>query len=201
MKQLHRSDFFAWSAFDEARNLDFHSFVWVRGEGSVLIDPLPMSMHDRAHLDALGGASFVVVTNADHTRAVRELAADLGASILAPAAERAQLGDALPVDRWLGEGHEVVPGMVAHALEGSKTPGELALHVGDTLIFGDLVRGHVGGRLNLLPATKLADRDAALASLTRLRALSFEAVLVGDGWPVFRDGAARFAELLEEEGA
>ncbi|MCB0221177.1 MAG: MBL fold metallo-hydrolase, partial [Chrysiogenetes bacterium] len=46
MKQLHRPDLFAWLAFDEARNLDFNGFAWVRKEGNVLIDPMPMSAHD-----------------------------------------------------------------------------------------------------------------------------------------------------------
>ena len=75
MKQLHRPDLYAWSVFDEARNIDFNSYVWVRPEGNVVFDPLPMSPHDRAHLDALGGVALIVVTNSDHLRASRELAA------------------------------------------------------------------------------------------------------------------------------
>jgi len=66
MKQAHRQDLFVWSQFNEPRNLDFHSFVWVRPQGNVLIDPLPLSAHDKAHLQALGGAAHIVVTNSDH---------------------------------------------------------------------------------------------------------------------------------------
>ena len=53
MKLLHRPDLFGWSRFDESRNLDFCSVAWVRPGGNVLIDPLAMSEHDRAHLEAL----------------------------------------------------------------------------------------------------------------------------------------------------
>ena len=49
MKRLHRADLFGWSCFDESRNLDFHSVLWVHAGGNVAIDPLPLSPHDRAH--------------------------------------------------------------------------------------------------------------------------------------------------------
>jgi len=195
MKSLHRSDLYAWSSFDEARNVDFSGTLWVREAGNVVIDPMPMSAHDRAHLDALGGAALVVVTNSDHLRDAVGLAAATGARLAAPAAERG--GVDAPVDLWLTEGDEPVPGLVVLALDGSKTPGELALLIeGSTLVCGDLVRGQRGGALNRLPAPKLRDVGMANAAIRRLAALSdVEAVIVGDGWPVFRDGHARLAEL------
>jgi hypothetical protein len=195
MKSLHRPDLFCWSRFDEGRNVDFHGWLWVRREGNVLVDPLPLTAHDRAELDQRGGAKVIVITNGDHTRAAQALAAELAATLVGPAAERGSFPFAC--DRWVGDGEEIVPGLRALALEGSKTPGELALVLeGTTLICGDLVRGQRGGALNLLPAGKLQDPAAAAASVRRLAALSgLEAVLVGDGWPVFRDGGARLAEL------
>jgi hypothetical protein len=63
-------------------------------------------------------------------------------------------------------------------------------------VTGDLVRGQRGGALNLLPDAKLLDRSAAVRSVADLAARpSVTAVLVGDGWPVFRDGHARLREL------
>ncbi|MCB9777571.1 MAG: MBL fold metallo-hydrolase [Alphaproteobacteria bacterium] len=196
MKALHRPDLFGWSSFDAARNVDFHGLAWIRPEGNVLVDPMPMGSHDLAHLVALGGAEHVIVTNSDHVRAAADLRRILGARIHGPAAER----DGFPIacDEWLADGDEPVPGMVALALDGSKTPGELALLIdGHTLVTGDLVRAHQGGRLMLLPDAKLADKAAAVQSLRRLAELpDIDAVLVGDGWPVFRDGHARLIELL-----
>ena len=196
MKRLHRPDLFSWSAFDEPRNVDFNGLCWVRPEGNVLVDPMPLSPHDEAHLRELGGAALIVITNSDHTRAAQEIAGWTGALMAGPAGERQSFP--LACDRWLADGDEVVPGLTALALEGSKTPGELALVLeGSTLITGDLVRAHAGGSLMALPEAKLTDRAAAVASVQRLAGLEgVEAVLVGDGWPVFRGGRALLSELL-----
>ena len=164
MKSLHRPDLFAWSHFDESRNVDFNGTLWVRSEGNIVIDPMPMCDHDQAHLADLGGAAWVVVTNSDHLRAAQDVAAWTDAQLAGPASER----DSWPsvCDRWLGDGDELVSGLVAFALNGSKTPGELALLIeGHTLVTGDLIRAHRGGSLMILPDPKLTDRAAAIAAL------------------------------------
>jgi hypothetical protein len=196
MKALHRGDLFGWSRFDEQRNLDFNSVAWIRDGGNVLVDPLEMSAHDLAHLEALGGAAFVVITNRDHLRAAPRLADALGAKLVGPAAEKRELP--VECERWLWEGDEIVPGLQALEMHGSKTAGELALLLDETtLMTGDLIRSHRAGWLNLLPDSKLADKDKAVASVKRLLDFSrIDAVLVGDGWPVFRDGYARLRELV-----
>jgi hypothetical protein len=198
LKRLHRPDLWGWSQFDEARDLDFHSVLWVRPGGNVVVDPLPMSRHDRRHLDKLGGVAHVVVTNSDHARVAEALAVEAQAELWGPAAEP----DALPFDHLVEDGTTIVPGLVALALHGSKTPGELALVLeGTTLITGDLVRAHEAGRLCLLPDPKLTDKAAAVASVRRLAALpGIDAVLVGDGWPVFRDGGRALQELVATLG-
>lgn len=196
MKHLHRPDLFAWSRFDESRDVDFHGVVWVRPEGNLLIDPLPLSEHDHRHLQALGGAAWIVVTNSDHSRGAQALAEAFGAKLCGPRAERENFP--LACARWLGDGDEPLPGLQVYELHGSKTPGELALVIdGTTLVCGDLVRGQVAGRLNLLPDAKLRDRAAAVASLRRIVAAHprLEAVLVGDGWPLFGDGTQALAAL------
>jgi Metallo-beta-lactamase superfamily len=196
MKLLHRPDLFCWSEFDSERNIDFHSLAWIRPEGNVLVDPLPLSDHDRSHLQSLGGARWIIITNSDHIRASQELAAQMDAQILAPKGEQASFP--IPVSRWLADGDNIVPGLNSIALHGSKTPGELALVLDETtLITGDLVRAHQAGSLMLLPDGKLVDRSLAIASVGRLAQLSkIEAVLVGDGWQIFRDGHIRLQELI-----
>jgi len=100
--------------------------------------------------------------------------------------------------RWLTDGDEVVPGMEVLEMEGSKTPHELALLLEkSTLITGDLIRAHEGGALGLLPDKKLSDRSKAIASVRRVAALpELEALLPGDGWPVFRDAKVILGDLL-----
>ena len=196
MKQLHRKDVYGWSLFDEGRNIDFHSVLWVRPDGNVAIDPLPLSEHDQAHLASLGSVSTIVITNSDHERASRPMADATGARIVGPSGERGRLA----CNAWLADGDEVVPGLTAITLQGSKTPGELALLLEETtLITGDLIRAHEAGRLCLLPDQKLSDKEKAVASLRRLADLPLiETVLTGDGWPVFRGGAQALADLAAE---
>ncbi|MCU0567383.1 MAG: hypothetical protein MUF49_12385 [Oculatellaceae cyanobacterium Prado106] len=195
MKSLHRPDLFTWSAFDLERNVDFNGVAWIRPEGNVLIDPMPLSDHDLAHLTSLGGAAWIIITNSDHIRASQELAQKLGAKVAAPNAEQSTF--LMGCDRWLADGETVVPGLVAIALDGSKTPGELALLLEDTtLITGDLVRAHQAGRLMMLPDAKLQDRGMAIASVKRLAELEgIETVLVGDGWSVFGQGGESLRQL------
>jgi Metallo-beta-lactamase superfamily len=196
MKLLHRPDLYCWSEFDLDRNIDFHSVAWIRHEGNILVDPLPLSAHDRVHLQALGGAKWIVITNSDHIRASQEIAAQTGAQIAAPAGERDTFS--IPVQQWLSDGDAIVPGLKAIELHGSKTPGELALLLEDTtLITGDLIRAHQAGSLMLLPNAKLTDRDRALDSVRRLTQLAtIETVLVGDGWHVFHDGLLRLKAAI-----
>lgn len=200
MKKLHRLDLYGWSVFDEARNIDFHSVLWVRGGDNVLFDPLPLSDHDEKHLESLGGASLIVITNSDHVRDAATIAERTGARVAGPRAERERFP--AKCDLWLGEGDEPVPGLEVVELEGSKTPGELALIIDETtLVTGDLVRAHDAGRLTLLPEQKLADAGRARDSVRRLAERGpFDAVLVGDGWPVFRDGSGVLGELVAALG-
>lgn len=195
MKSLHRPDLFAWSTFDESRNIDFHSLLWTGVGGNVLIDPLPLSPHDLAHLEALGGAAWIILTNSDHTRAAADIAKWTGAKIAGPAAEKPIFP--FECDRWLSEDDFLLPELHVFELDGSKTPGELALLIeGVTLVTGDLIRAHHAGRLMILPDAKLRDRAAAVRSVQRLADLPrVEAVLVGDGFQVYRDGRVLLREL------
>lgn len=195
MKSLHRPDLYCWSEFDADRNIDFHSIAWIRPEGNVLIDPLPLSEHDLIHLESLGGAQWIVITNSDHLRASLEIVAKTGAQIAAPQGEQDSFP--IPVQRWLGDGDAIVPGLESIELHGSKTPGELALVLQNTtLITGDLVRAHQAGSLMLLPDAKLVDRSQAINSVQRLAALDqITAVLVGDGWQIFQDGHQQLKKL------
>ncbi len=196
MKALHRPEFWGWTEFNPERNLDFHSVLWVRPEGNCAFDPLPLSAHDQQHLLSLGTLSHIFVSNADHLRHSQALAELTGAQIWGPAAE----SENQVYSHQLADGDEPLAGLKVFAMQGSKTRGELAfLIAGHTLITGDLIRAHRAGQLCLLPDAKLSDKSAAQDSVRRLATSSpaLEAVLVGDGWPVFRSGVQVFQELIK----
>jgi len=200
VKKLHRPDLFAWSCFDESRDLDFNGHLLVQAEGpNIAFDPMPPSDHDARQISDLGGVDLVMISTADHVRAAAAFVERWGAEVAAPAAERG-LGElaTLGVDHWL-EDDALRGGVRCLWMRGSKTPGELAflLPDGETLITGDLVRGQRAGSLNLLPDEKLSDRGAALRSVARLAELGgVRAVLVGDGQSIYREGRERLRELL-----
>jgi hypothetical protein len=196
MKKLHTQNLYCWSEFDKDRNIDFHSYLWVTQQGNIVFDPLPLTEHDKDHLTSLGAVKYIIISNSDHVRDAQALAAATGAQILGPEAEK----DNFPIDcaKWLSQGKSVVDGLDVYTLNGSKTPGELAFVIdGHTLITGDLVRAHSGGALCMLPHGKLTNVDDAKASVKALAGIEgIEAVLPGDGWPVFTAGGQAMRNLV-----
>jgi glyoxylase-like metal-dependent hydrolase (beta-lactamase superfamily II) len=197
MKLLHKDNLFCWSEFDEDRNIDFHSYLWVREEGNVVFDPLPLTSHDEEHLKSLGSVTYIIISNSDHIRNAEKLAEITGAQVWGPAGE----ARSFPIEctKWLNEGDEVLEGLDIYSLSGSKTNGELSFLIeGETLITGDLVRAHSGGKLCMLPDAKLLDIGKAKSSVKRLASIQgIKAILPGDGWPVFRNGEQVLLELAK----
>mgnify|MGYP006088026355 CR=1 FL=1 len=198
MKSLHKPGLFTWSEFNAERNIDFNSFFLkgnpIREMENVVIDPLPLSEHDKAHVRALGGIDWIILSNSDHCRAAAEIAEEFKAKIAGPKAESANFP--IAVDRWLSDG-EVLLGLKVRELKGSKTPGELCFRYGDILFTGDLIRAHKPGELMVLPAPKLQDPLAAAKSIQDLDSEGIDSVLVGDGWHLFGGGTKAIDALSQ----
>ena len=198
MKQLHRSDLFNWSEFNEERNIDFNGTLWLSPAGNVLIDPVTFTEHDINHLESLGGAAHVIITNSDHVRDAAKILLITGAKCWGPAAEKENFP--ISCDGWLSEEEQPIKGIEVFCLNGSKTPGELALLIDNkTLVTGDLIRSHEGGHLRMLPEAKLQNRELALKSIKRMASITnIQAVIPGDGWPVFNYGHEALLTLSQE---
>ena len=198
VKQLHRSDLFSWSVFNEERNIDFNGTLWLRPSGNILIDPLPFTGHDINHLESLGGAAHVIITNSDHVRDAAEIVLLTGAKCWGPFAEKHDFP--ISCDGWLSEEEQPIKGIEVFCLNGSKTPGELALLIDEkTLVTGDLIRAHEGGHLRMLPADKLQNHALALESIKRMASIaSIQAVIPGDGWPIFNNGHEALVTLSQK---
>jgi len=204
IKRTACAGIFTWSAFQAERGIDFNGFLWVRPEGNVLIDPMELDQEGLADVHAKGGAAWILLTNYDHLRAAPRLADVLAAKILAPAGERERFGqDAGLVHGWFSTSADLPVDLQEEIdvieLRGGKSPIEAALFLKEpgALVFGDLVRSHVSGRLMLLPDPKLTDRAMALESLAALRSLTPAAVLLGDGDSFFFRAAEAFSEFLD----
>lgn len=193
-----------WSRPQPERGIDFNGFLWARPAGNVLIDPLELDEEEARTLRAAGGARWILLTNYDHLRAAPALRATLGAQLLAPEEERERFGrDATQVDAWFRSAADLPGGLGAELevfpLRGGKSAYEAAffLRPSAALIFGDLVRCHRSGQLQLLPPEKLKDRSAVLESLRPLGDLPARAILLGDGDCFFFAGAQALADLLD----
>jgi uncharacterized cupin superfamily protein len=197
MKQSLFDDIYAWSVFNETRQIDFNGHLWIRPQGNVLIDPVAMIESDLEQLDSLGGAALIVLTNKDHERQADFFRRRTGASVAVHTADAQALE--CDADRLLCDGEEIVPGLIAVHLDHGKSPGELALHWPQKklLLAGDLIVGAPTGAFSLLMDEKLADPPRAAAQIRRLLALPFDAILVGDGHSILRDARQRLLECLE----
>jgi uncharacterized cupin superfamily protein len=185
-----------WSVWQPDRNLYFNSFFVRVPGGNLAIDPLPLPDADLAEIESAGGLAWIAITNRDHERDARALAARFGAHVAASELDAPLLN--APVDRTLRDGDELCGARVV-ALAGFKTPGEFALHFPQTrtVVVGDALWGMPAGALTLMKDEKLADPPRAVLSLRRLRALAPEHLLTGDGACVFGDAHRVLWRALE----
>ncbi len=198
MKRIF-NDLYCWSVFHEIRQLDFSGHLWIRPEGNVLVDPVPMIESDLAQLEALGEVALIIITNRDHEREADLFRQRTGARIVAHEADAPLL--ACSVDDVVGDGDEVLPGMCAvHLGAGGKSPGEIALYWPGrgVVLAGDLVVGAPIGRLSLLMDEKLEDPVAAALACRKLLALDFDTMLVGDGHSLVGGAREQLLRCLEQ---
>ena len=188
---------FAWSVWQPDRNVFFNSHFFQRDGGNVVIDPLVASDAELAHMESLGGVSLVIVTNRDHERKARDLAARFGAKVAASRGDAPLLS--VPVDIMLEAGDEPFDGASVLAFEGLKSPGEIALSLPKhrAALVGDALWGDPAGTVRMLPDDKLIDASRAVLSLRQLWALRLEILLVGDGQSLMRDADHVIGEFLQ----
>ena len=197
MKRLILEDIYSWSVFSEARQIDFNGHLWVREDGNIAIDPVAMCDADRAQFEQLGGAKWIVITNRDHEREAAAFQEWTEAEVIVHEAD-ADLLDIKP-ERTISDGEMIVPGLQAIHLPYGKSPGEIALYFSgkNAVLFGDIVAGEPMGRLTLLADDKLEDASKAAMQLRKVLALRFNAVLVGDGHSLFREGRQELVDCLQ----
>jgi uncharacterized cupin superfamily protein len=179
-----------WWRWQPDRGVNFNSWLVTGGAGAFVVDPLEPDDSAVFARCRAAGVKAIVITNRDHERAAARFAHELGAPVIAPAADAAQLS--VRLDRTVVDGDDILGWRVV-VLEGYKTPGEMVLFSRErkAAISGDAFWGAPAGALRLMPDEKLADPVRAVLSARRVLELPIDHLLVGDGMPVF--GAAKTA--------
>jgi uncharacterized cupin superfamily protein len=179
-----------WWRWQPERGVNFNSWLVSGADGAFVVDPLEPDDDTVLERCRAAGVRAIVITNRDHERAAARFARELGAPVVAAAADAPAL--TVRVDRTVAEG-ELFMGWRIIVLDGYKTPGEMVLfsQARRAAICGDAFWGAPAGALRLMPEDKLTDPARAILSARRIRALPIDHLLVGDGTPVF--GSARDA--------
>jgi uncharacterized cupin superfamily protein len=165
--------------------MSFNSYLFRSGDGLVAVDPLEADGEVLEWMASLGGVHTIVITNRDHQRAAPSLASRF----------RCRIVDAAK------DGEEVFPGAFAVPVPFGKSP-EFAVHLRayHAAIIGDALIGSPAGSLSLLPDEKLEDPQRFVFALRRIWGLQLEALLLGDGQPLFSGADALLGALLEKRG-
>jgi len=165
------------------------SHALLTGDGSVLVDPLPLAPEA---LMELRPVNAIVVTAGTHQRSSWRYRRELGARVHVPALSR-QI-DEEPDGRY-GDGDELPGGLRALFTPGAGTTQHTLLLSDQVAFVPDLLSRTPGGELELVSAEYMHDPAEARRSLERLLELPFAALCLSHGVPVTDDphGAIRAA--------
>jgi len=189
-------DVLMWSRRSDRHGYDFNGHLVLHPDGNLCIDPVEP---DEADLDRLiaAGATRIVLTNRNHTRAAGRLRGSLGArtAISRQDADYARTQDT-EIDDLLEAGDRLGPLQVV-AMPG-KSPGEVALFWQERglLIVGDAIIGNPPGQCGMLPETVMDDPAQLRRSIEALLALEFQTLLMGDGVSILSGAKDRVKALV-----
>lgn len=194
---MHRLDegIYIWGYFNPEKKYNFNGFLLRTGEGTVVVDPPPLSEDDQAYLNGLGAwPELIVVTNRNH---VRDRDFFLSRGPVPTAMHEAEVGQAgIEVQERLKDGDSLPGGLKVVHLPG-KSPGEIALHweARGVLIVGDALIAP-NGVLKLIPEAKLDDPRKLRKSLQKLGGMDYQTLLLADGDPILRGAKAQVDGFL-----
>jgi glyoxylase-like metal-dependent hydrolase (beta-lactamase superfamily II) len=188
---------FQWSWFSQEKGMDFNGHLIVEGNERAIIDPPPMSPEDQIQIERLRPIGFILITNRDHIREAETCQKIFRARLLVPEKDAPEIP--VRVDGTYKSGDVLPCGLTTIHIPDAKSPGECAFLLNrgkGVLILGDALIGKPPGKLNLLPPDKFADSKKAKEGLKGLLAVSFDAILVGDGVSILTQGKKAVQDFL-----
>jgi glyoxylase-like metal-dependent hydrolase (beta-lactamase superfamily II) len=161
-------------------------------EGTVLIDPVPLSPE---RLAGLGEVSAICITAGTHQRSAWRYRRELGAPVYAPALSR--LIDEEPDERY-GDGDVLPAGLTAVFTPGAGTTQHTFVldRDGGVAFVADLVTNYPGRGLAFVPERHLHDPAEMRRSVRKLLDLPFTLLCLAHGAPVSDDPKAAIRALL-----
>jgi uncharacterized cupin superfamily protein len=200
MQELAIPDSFMWSRRQPDRKMHFNGHFFVRAEGNVAVDPVPLEADEVDEIAARGGVAWIAITNRDHRRDAVALKERFGARIVTSETEASLLD--VPVDRTVRDGEPLFDGATVVSLRSQKTPGEFAIHLSrhNAVLVGDAILGAPAGSLSLLTDSVYADVAQTVLGLRRILALQPDVLLVGDGTSLWGGATKQIASLLFRRG-
>ena len=189
-------DVLTWSRLSERHGYDFNGHLLRHPDGNLCIDPVEP---DEAVLDRLAvvGATRVLLTNRNHTRAANVFRARLGArTAIHPKDADYARGQGAEIDDALEVGDRIGPLQVVGVP--GKSPGEVALFWEERrlLVVGDAIIGNPPGRCGVLPEKVMDDPLQLKQSIEDLLVLDFDKLLMGDGVSILSGAKDRLKELV-----
>ena len=187
-----------WSIDDDRIKIRSESYAIRTPEGTVLIDPLPLS---EEALRSLAPVRAIVLTVGRHQRAAWRLRAQLGAAVHAP--RGAEGLDQQPDVRYTPEAG-LPGGLTAFATPGAGADHHVLRYAraggADVLFVGDLFM-QLGPELGLLPDSYSPDPAALRRDARMVAALDRDIVCPAHGGPIRAGGAAALRTVVESLGA
>jgi glyoxylase-like metal-dependent hydrolase (beta-lactamase superfamily II) len=182
-----------WQAYDRSVKTDLFSTAAVTQNGLIVIDPILLTTQARIELEETGKIYAVLLSNANHARAMTEFADTK--SCWVPDQLRATFAKA----QVLADGTSI-HGLEVIAIDGA-SPGEFAFYDvrdGGTLIVGDALINFEPHGFTFLPSKYCTNRKQMIGSLRQLLELRFNRMFFAHGYPLLTDARDRLATLLDE---
>lgn len=187
---------YSWGYFNPEKKYNFNGFLFVTSQGTLAVDPPPLSADDQAYFAQLDiKPDLIVITNRNHLRSRDWFLSRKPVPTAMHADEVGQVD--IQVERKLKEG-DVLPGGIRVIHLPGKSPGEIGLYweARGILMLGDALIAPLG-TLKLIPEAKLDDPIRLKASLKKLKDLQFDTLLLADGDPILRNARSRVDDFLK----
>jgi hypothetical protein len=188
-----------WHRYDSAVKTELFSTALVTAAGIYIVDPTLLTDDQFQLLAQTAPAAGVVITNANHTRAVVEFSERLSVPIFA--APNALADSTLKNAHQTGDGVVLPGGLEIIEISGA-APGEIALHHADdggTLIIGDAVINLEPYGFTLLPRKYCENQNEMRRALRKLLDRPAQRLLFAHGTPVLSAGTDHLRQLLDDD--